>query len=252
MIHRFNRFELKYVLHAFQVEPLLRDILPYVRRDPHAGTTGFYKVVSLYYDSPDVVFYREKIDGLSYRRKLRMRVYPDGTERSFERAMVEIKQRVDRTVQKRRIRLVLALASDLCAGRVEAEELEPQDRPVAEEVRSMVSLYRLRPVCVVSYIRRAFVGSRYDRGLRITVDTDVSARVHGLDVTSQTVNHRILSPSCCILEVKVDEKMPRWLAGILAAHNVSIERVSKYCAGLERCTRLRSRELEMFPTWTNS
>lgn len=166
--------------------------------------------------------------------------------------MVEIKQRVDRTVQKRRIVLPLDLAKDLCAGRIDSDDLAPGDRETADEVRTMISMYRLAPACVVSYSRRAFVGTKYDRGLRITVDSDVSARVHGLDVTLAAANHRIFPADVCILEVKVDERMPGWLASILAAHDLSVRRVSKYCAGLENCARLRGRELETMHSWTNS
>lgn len=69
---------------------------------------GGYGVWSLYYDSPpELRFYWEKIEGLKFRRKLRIRHYGDpvGVTDDSPPVCVEIKQRVNRVTQKRRITL---------------------------------------------------------------------------------------------------------------------------------------------------
>ena len=239
MEHAINRFELKYVVDAFQARAFFADLVPYMRPDPHGDAKGFYRVTSLYYDTPDYACRRAKTDGLKVRRKLRLRVYPTPGGVPDE-GMVEIKQRIDKTVQKRRIRLPLDAAKDLCAGGPAPDGLDPECRRVAEEVGA-IALQGVRPACVVTYLRRALVGSRYDRGVRVTVDADLAARVHALDVAAPAANHRFLPPGFCILEVKVDERVPRWLASLLAAHDFSLRRVSKYCLGLETAMRSRVR-----------
>lgn len=45
-----------------------------MNRDPLTGPQG-YPVWSVYYDSSDLRFYWEKIEGLKFRRKLRIRRY---------------------------------------------------------------------------------------------------------------------------------------------------------------------------------
>ena len=67
-IRAFNRFELKYLLHH-QTREFLDRIKAHVHPDPNAGRDGFYKVLSLYFDSPDFMCYWEKLDGEKYRRK---------------------------------------------------------------------------------------------------------------------------------------------------------------------------------------
>ena len=61
VIHKFNRFELKYVLSIEQVEAFKKDLLQYVKVDPY-GNDGKYRLQSLYYDTKDYKHYWEKIE----------------------------------------------------------------------------------------------------------------------------------------------------------------------------------------------
>jgi hypothetical protein len=234
MIRRFNRFELKYVVDVIRARAFLADLMPFMRPDRHAGPSGRYRVVSLYYDSPRYHCYRAKVEGLKFRRKLRLRVYPASDGSPPRVAMVEIKQRINLTVQKRRVALALDAAEALCGGREGPLCPEGPDRAVEDEVRTMVAAMQLRPSAVIAYERRPLTGCVYEPGLRVTVDTGVAARVHALDVGAGARNHFLLPPSLCILEVKVNERIPRWLARLLASHDFCLQRVSKYCAGLRR------------------
>jgi len=62
---------------------------PLVDFDANAGRDGSYKVASLYYDSPDLRCYWEKLDVEKVRRKLRVRTYGERPEWAF----MEIKGR---------------------------------------------------------------------------------------------------------------------------------------------------------------
>jgi SPX domain protein involved in polyphosphate accumulation len=247
MIRRFNRYELKYVIHVFQKKALVEDLRHFVELDSHGDVRGRYPVTSLYYDSPGFDFYRSKVDGIRFRRKVRLRVYPAGGPGAVTDGMVEIKQRINRTVQKRRVRLPLDRAYELCEGDLEVDSFSGLDRETASEVQYIVRTMQLRPVCVISYHRQAFVGSRYEPGLRITFDTSLKSRTHGLRVEEKAVNHYFLSPSWCILEVKVNDFIPTWVNALLAKHGCMLQRVSKYCAGLETCRSIRVRELRPRP-----
>lgn len=246
MIRRFNRFELKYVVDAFQAKAFLRDAAPFMRPDGHAGPDGVYRVTSLYFDGPDFRFYREKLEGLKARTKVRLRIYP-GAGPVFE-GMVEIKQRFNLIVLKRRLALPLAAAEALCGGGEPPAGLDPRDRAVAEEVRALAAIHDLRPAAVISYLRRPLVGGAYDPGLRVTVDSDLKARTTDLKVDGRGRDRHFLPPAISVLEVKVNERIPRWLASLLAAHDFSVRRVSKYCSGLERAREVRVRER----TWTGA
>jgi SPX domain protein involved in polyphosphate accumulation len=231
MIKRFNRYELKYLVKIDQVERIISDLMSMTQPDQHGGAEG-YRVVSLYYDSPARDFFWAKIEGIKCRRKLRLRIYPGEDIEAVTHGMVEIKQRINRTVQKRRLKLPIAEAELLCAGTMERDDLDPDDRQVASEVQYMVQAMHLAPKCITAYRRRAFVGGLYDAGLRITFDIDVGCRVHGLKVSQNAYNHLFLSPDWSIMEVKVNDSVPDWVVSLLARHNCQLRRVSKYCAGL--------------------
>jgi SPX domain protein involved in polyphosphate accumulation len=232
MIRRFNRYELKYVVTAKEVERIISDLNSMTRPDAHGGREG-YRVVSLYYDSPDLDFFWAKIEGIKFRRKLRIRIYPADDIEAVEQGMVEIKQRINRTVQKRRLKLPLSLAEQLCRGSsLENCELDTMDRQVASEVQYMVRAMHLKPTCITAYRRIAFVGGQYDAGLRITFDLDVSYRVHELKTNRDAKNHLFLPQEWSIMEVKADDAVPDWVTSLLARHGCQLRRVSKYCAGL--------------------
>ncbi len=239
MSHSINRFELKYVVDAFKAKAFLAGLAPFVNADPRAGADGFYRVTSLYYDSPDRRFYREKVEGLRNRRKLRIRIYPAPSFPAGSEAWVEIKERFDRTVRKRRISMGLPEAENLCAGRLDPSSIEAGDREAASEVLSLVESLRLEPACVVSYVRRAFVGTVYDQGLRVTFDTCLTARAHALELGRDVPGRMLIHPGLCVVEVKVDNRAPGWLAELVAAHDLTLRRMSKYCLGIEK-TALRA------------
>lgn len=236
-VRRFNRYELKYLLPAVRARAMIRDLATMVRPDEHGLERG-YRVLSLYFDSPAFDMYRAKLDGLKFRRKLRLRVYPDERDR-VSRGMVEIKQRINRTVQKRRIDLPLADAEALCRGEAPPGALDEMDQQVVGEVRYLVAAMHLAPACVVSYWRRAFVGGRYDLGLRVTFDTLLRSRAQALNVRDGWGGSLFLPPDWCVMEVKVNDTVPDWVVSWLARHNCQLHRVSKYCAGLAHARRQR-------------
>jgi SPX domain protein involved in polyphosphate accumulation len=238
VIRRFNRYELKYVLDARKCEQIIEDLGTFATPDDHGGKDG-YRIVSLYYDSPGLDFFWAKIDGIKFRRKLRLRIYPEADLERTERGMVEIKQRINRTVQKRRLELPLALAEQLCAGSLDLRNLDELDQEVASEVQYLINAMHLQPTCITAYRRRAFVGNRYDSGLRITFDSDLRGRVHALRVNQAVEDHMIIPPEWCVMEVKSDEAVPDWVTSLLARHGCQLQRVSKYCAALARLTNLQ-------------
>ena len=74
-VRSFNRFEFKYVVPRSAAHALRDDLQGYAHPDPHSGTRG-YPIQSVYWDSPALTFFWEKIDGEKYRRKLRFRQLP--------------------------------------------------------------------------------------------------------------------------------------------------------------------------------
>lgn len=232
-VRRFNRFELKYVADRRLVEAFRQELPGKLERDPH-GVDGFYPIWSTYYDSPDLRFYCEKIDGEKFRRKLRIRHYGTPEELTGDTPVfVEVKQRVNRVTQKRRVRLPYEAALALCAGHP-PQAADPQDSAVLEEIETMVRQNMLRPTTVVGYVREAFFGRDEDSGLRVTIDSRIRGRDRDLDLRWQGENRYIIPPHLSVVEMKVNERVPYWLTELIARHNISLIRVSKYCQSVER------------------
>lgn len=234
MIRRFNRYELKYVIHAKSYRRLVEDLKYFMIPDAHGDVDGFYRVVSLYYDSPDLAGYWSKLDGLKFRRKLRLRIYPGTDIRQVKTGFVEIKQRINRTVQKRRVVLPLDEARDLCGGVAMPSGLDALDTATVSEVTYMVRSLHLRPRCIVSYRRQAFMGGRFESGMRLTFDMQLQGRIHALEVNEIAKNQYFIPPDWLVMEVKVNERIPDWMVSLLGKHQCQLQRVSKYCAALAR------------------
>jgi SPX domain protein involved in polyphosphate accumulation len=231
-IRRFNRFELKYLADRRLIDGFRAELPAKLDRDPH-GVDGFYPVWSTYYDTRGLHFYWEKIDGEKFRRKLRIRHYgtPDDLDDQAP-VWVEIKQRVNRVTQKRRVRLPYRQARQLTAGRAPAV-FEPGDEAVIEEIQVLAAQNHLVPTTVVGYVREAYLGRDEDSGLRVTIDSRIRGRDRDLDLGQRAENRFIVPPHLSVVEVKVNERVPYWLTELIARHNVNLIRVSKYVQSVE-------------------
>jgi hypothetical protein len=230
-IRKFNRFELKYLLTLQQAERFKSALRAYLVPDEHGN--GRYALASLYYDSPDLRCYWEKEDGVKFRRKLRIRRYETGEVLTDESPVfLEIKQRIDRVTQKRRAVLPYSRALRLCNDR-QIPAHAPDDKAIIEEIYVFLWQYNLRPASLVRYVRQAFVGTEYDIGLRVTFDTSLSFQSHPLYLHEQSSGLPMLPVNLVVMEIKVNERIPYWLTEMIAAHNLQMTRVSKYCRSIK-------------------
>ncbi|WP_320066414.1 polyphosphate polymerase domain-containing protein [Micromonospora sp. RTGN7] len=231
-LHAFNRYEIKYLVATTKVAALRRELADRLAPDSHGGTDG-YGVWSVYYDTTDLRFYWEKIEGLRFRRKLRVRHYGDrSTVDDDTTVYVEIKQRVNRVTQKRRIALPYRAARQLCDERVMVEH-DPSQRAFVEEVLELVSGLDLRPVAMTGYQREAFVGQDADLGLRVTLDQRIRGRDRDFHLGAAAENRLIVPAGLSIVEIKANERVPYWLTDLAARAELSVVRVSKYCQSVE-------------------
>jgi SPX domain protein involved in polyphosphate accumulation len=228
----FNRFELKYLVTKRDVDRIRPEIAAYMVRDPYAGEDGSYTLSSLYYDSPARDCFWAKLDGLKFRRKLRIRHYEQRTAlTSATPVFVEIKQRIDRVTQKRRAVLPYADALELCDERIVPAH-EERDAAVVDEAFELVLRHNLEPVCITTYQREPWIGGDYDPGLRITVDFDLRYRVHDLWLDSKHPGKAMFPPQYAVLEIKANDRVPYWLTHLVARNNLQVTRTSKYCTSL--------------------
>ncbi|MEV0590113.1 polyphosphate polymerase domain-containing protein [Nonomuraea cavernae] len=231
-LHAFNRYEIKYLVDAALVGELREELEQVLDRDKHSGDQG-YGIWSVYYDTRQLRFYWEKIEGLKFRRKLRIRHYGDRFAVGPDTPVfVEIKQRVNRVTQKRRVRLPYRDALRLCDGR-ELIEHDPSTRGFVEEVLDLVCRLDLHTTAMTGYQRHAYVGREADVGLRVTFDQRIRGRDRDFHLGADAENRFIVPPRKAIMEVKANERVPYWLTDLTAKRNLQVVRVSKYCQSVE-------------------
>ena len=247
-IRSFNRYELKYLIHASETAGIVADVLKQMSPDRYGDASGSYVISNLYYDSAQLHLLHSKVIGSNYRRKLRVRVYGEAGGGSPSMAMVEIKQRLGRTTQKRRVMVPFDEALRICEAQSSRTWDDVTDQAVADEIRCLVLALGLSPACTISYRRRAFVGSRFEPGLRVTLDTDLWGAPPRLDFYSQRPTSFLMPRDWAILEIKVDDRVPSWVNELVTRHNCQLRRVSKYWLGM---VKLHNIQLPM-AAWPSS
>ncbi|GHF13818.1 VTC domain-containing protein [Streptomyces werraensis] len=232
-LHAFNRFELKYLVPVEQAAEIRDELAERMDRDAHSPVGG-YGVWSLYYDTPELRFYWEKIEGLKFRRKLRIRHYGDLAGITDDSPVcVEIKQRVNRVTQKRRITLPYGTARRLCDDR-ELIEHSARESAFVQEVLELVVRLNLRPTAITGYQREALVGRDADTGLRVTFDRRVRGRDRDFHFGIPTPENRFtIPPHMAVMEIKVNERTPHWITDLAARRNLNLVRISKYVQSVE-------------------
>ncbi len=244
-VKSLNRLEFKYLLNRAQYYRLCQELGAYMVSDPHSNGQQSYKVTSLYYDTADYRAYQDKMDGLSLRRKIRVRAYGHAMVTPQTPCFVEIKQHFNHTISKKRVILPYAAGVELFeVGGNTPTAATPEDRAVIEEIQFLAHTMRLQPACVISYQRLAFNGTDYDPGLRVTFDTSLTCRSHDLTLltSGHADNHYLLSPEWSVMEVKVNHRVPYWLMQLIGKYGCARRRVSKYCAALDTFLQLRQRQ----------
>jgi hypothetical protein len=251
-IKQFSRYETKYILTRPQFETMLEVLPQYIAPDIRGDASGRYAITSLYYDTADYKAYWDKIEGHKFRRKVRIRVYGDTHVTPDSMCFAEIKQRINKTLQKKRVYVSYASAEALCGhgdSIPEEADMDTIDLATTREIRYLHDTLQLRPACMVSYDRIAYNGSEYEDGLRITFDTNLKGRTHGLSLLDTGFSESLyfIPPDWCIMEIKVNYRVPYWLTEMIGKYRLTLRRVSKYCAALEESKSLLQTQRIVYP-----
>lgn len=208
-MERGFRHEYKYLISKADAE-LLKRRLPYImERDPHAGPTGQYTIRSLYFDDFSGTAYYDKVDGVNYRAKYRIRFYnydPSILKLEKKEKLGNLTRKTAQTITKNDAR---ALEFALTGGCPDTRE------GLVEELRLQFISKGLRPRVLVDYDRTPFICR--DGNTRITLDENVRTRPY---IAHLFASPRAMVPAMdadqVILEVKFDDFIPQYLLDALA------------------------------------
>lgn len=212
-----KRYELKYIISREQELFFRESIKDHMQPD----SFGLTSIGTLYYDTPDYRLINASIEKPLFKEKLRLRSYGLATDETP--VFLELKRKAYGIVYKRRVQSTIPLVKkfldgegDICAG---------------GQINREITYFRdhygaLAPTCLIIYDRTAFFEPGGD--LRLTIDNDPRYRVDDLDLRVSMKGTSLLPPGYSVLEIKVQEAMPLWLAHILDKGKIYKASFSKY------------------------
>ena len=167
-----------------------------------------YLIRSLYFDDCDSTAYYEKIDGVEFRKKYRIRIY--NFDDSFIR--LECKYKHDNMTSKDQMLIDKDICSKIIEGRLENVDLSRDCLLTKFAIEHQ--LKHLKPSIIVDYKRLAFTYPVSD--VRVTFDSEIKSGLYNynlFDKAATTVD--VIDNRQMVLEVKFNEILPESIAIIL-------------------------------------
>ncbi len=213
----FKRYEKKYLLSPERYAALRQQLDEHIVPDVYFKST----VCSIYYDSDDYQLIRHSIEGPVYKEKLRVRSYnvpgPDDT------VFVELKKKYKGIVYKRRVTMSAVQAADYLAGKCPPPEVSQ----ITREIDWFLHENRPVPKVFIACDRAAYV-AKDNPELRITFDSSIRWRDTDLSLTAGDRGQELLSDGQMLMEIKLPEAAPLWLAHMLSRLEIFPRGFSKY------------------------
>ena len=212
----FKRYELKYLLTRSQQHTLCRSLEPYMTADRFSHSS----IRNIYYDTPDYRLIRQSLEKPVYKEKLRVRSY--GRARAEDDVFVELKKKYNSVVYKRRLEMPQQQALDAMICRSPMP-----DSQIGREIETTLHFYQeLIPRVYLSYERDAY--HALDSDFRLTFDDCIRYRTEELTLNSEPWGHPLLDSDMVLMELKIPDSMPLWMADILDRMGLQKTSFSKY------------------------
>ena len=213
----FQRYEMKYLLTQAQREAVLRALEPHMALDPYGRTV----IRNLYLDTESYRLIRRSIEKPVYKEKMRIRCY--GPAHPDSPVFVELKKKYKGIVYKRRVRMREREAEEYLAGGGSPLAADQ----ISREIDWFLKTNPVRPKVLIACDRRAYVG-REEPGLRLTFDSSIRWRDTQLSLTAGDFGQELLEEGQVLMEIKMPESAPLWLAELLSSLEIFPRSFSKY------------------------
>ena len=232
---RTGRYEYKYALPVSARAQVLELAEAHVKPDPHAnplpeGATG-YNVHSLYFDTPDLRDYHERLEGYRVRDRLRIRTYDKpGDNRPV---FLENKRKLFDRVVKHRVKICTVdewMAEDSPTPWARfTDRLKGRKRYAAGTFRTLVERGGRVPVSCVHYRREVYVAAEPGSTVRLTLDRDLTAATRpGVKELFAAPDVALIPPDWMVMELKFSGDRPGWMRRIIRELGVRASPVSKF------------------------
>jgi len=216
------RSEMKFLLGYEDMATLSPKLARFLSPDKNASNSS-YVVRSLYFDTPGGRDFREKLDGIEKRQKLRLRTYGYGSDM----IRLELKSKIGNTQHKAGVTLKKEDAMLIAQGIY--TPLFCYREEAAARLYSMLMLGAYRPAALIEYDRAAYTYPEFN--VRLTFDTKIRSCEFVLDLFDEQIPWNPVFQEAVILEVKFDKTLPEFIRKLLAPYSLNAASFSKYCVG---------------------
>ena len=210
------RHELKFKISQSAAKVLRQKLSLIMTRDKYAYySDGSYVIKSLYFES-----YYEKMDGVLYRKKYRIRIYND--DKSFIR--LEKKMKHNNYTAKEQMLISEDIYSKILEGKLDDIE---SPKGLLEEFIYDSKTKGLVPSVIVGYHRIAFTYPVSE--VRVTFDFNIQSGLYNYDLFDHEMpTYTLDEQGKVVLEVKFNEVLPLHIANLLNDIPSCREAVSKF------------------------
>lgn len=226
----FCRVENKYLIDDNEAPFLVEELKKQLDVDPYALDNGHYQVNTIYFDDAQNNVVARSLAHPTYKEKLRLRSYGGAKPIYF----IEFKNKYRSDVFKVRILLSRKEYEDFTFRQILPKRNgEYKHDRFLDQLADFVSRHQgIYPRSVIQYDRMAFVNKPLDAYCRVTIDTSISFRRDNFQL-NELGGSLLLPPGKDILEIKIGDAMPIWLAHALNDLGISRFAFSKYGTSYE-------------------
>ena len=227
-----KRYEMKFILTSEQLAFLKNALNDHMIVDQYGKTS----IASIYYDTPNYRLIRASIEKPTYKEKLRLRSY--GLVEKGEPVYLEIKRKCEGVVYKRRVE-----TSEQNVANFFQDDDELGEGQIAKELAYFRDYYQnLEPKIMIAYDRTSY--KEIEGDIRLTIDENPRYRTYDLNLHTSMDGQPLLPTGHAILEIKVQQEMPLWLANILSLGKIYKTTFSKVGEAYKRSMNISHIKVE--------
>ena len=215
------RHELKHRLSFTDMVVLRQRLRAFMQPDPHAKN-GRYFIRSLYFDTPEDLALREKLDGVNQREKFRIRFY------NMDPSVIHLekKSKMNGLGTKETANLTAEQTQKIVEGQIEWMLTDPQ--PLVRELYSKMVIKGLRPKTIVDYTREPFIFT--PGNVRVTLDYNIRTALSCTQLLAPNCPTVPIPDDSILLEVKWDDFLPDLIRSAVQVEDRRAGAFSKYAA----------------------
>ena len=248
-----NRVETKYFIPYHKLSELTNLLKERLSSGDCDTSVRFNRNRTIYLDNPDMDAFRDNMESVVPRFKVRVRQYSPNKEGWEDVAYVELKIKAeDGMTRKVRLRVPDSMVESVCEGKeipfdedmVELNREIPRDnvRKRVAMINSVIHKYGFRKHLEVQYDRRAYSNNE----IRVTVDDRLEykdaqpVKLDALNFIIESDNWKkmvktatkLSRDNMVIVEFKHEKNPPEWLEEIADKCDLKKVKFSKYCAAV--------------------